>query len=914
LSRAEATTRRPFWTGPRIVAAGVLVALALIALRFGPRLLPRGRTTGESPGAAAPSGSFRPLGFVEDGLARLLASRLVEAPPPGEAVAPKIRYERPWPEWLALLVLVGGAALVIGLYRREGAAPGWAKGVLAGLRIGVIALAMLVLSEAVLTVERTGLPTFAILVDDSASAQIADPYAETKAQEEAAALARASGREKPDRLALALGWLARDDARLLRTLAEQQKVKLYRVSEGLVPLAEVNKPEEVPKALAALKTLEPKGEQSRLGDGVRGVLTELRGTPPTAILLLSDGRTTDGARLTEAAEEARKAGVPLFTVGLGDESPARDLALSDLQVDEVAFVGDAVRFQARLLARGLEQPGATATVELKRRRPGSGNAGDLESVATERVPIPPDGQPRRVELVHTPTEVGPTAYVVEVRPVERELQRDNNRLERTIDVRDQKLRVLYVEGEPRWEFRYLKTYLERDSTIELGIVLQSSDDRYAEQDRSALPAFPPGNDGPDGLFRYDVVILGDIDPSFLNAQQMRDLVEFVTKRGGGLMLVAGELFNPLDLKGTPLEPHLPIRLDDARNPTANGAPVEPFQLTLTPEGRGSPIARLGDDDAASRAIWENLPPLMWYFEAPQTQPTAVVLAEHPSKAGARGRLPLLVYHYAGAGKVLFSAVDDTWRWRLRVGDRFFGRYWVQTLRFLARSKLLGAKQAEVVTDRRRYPRGEVVQVQVRFLNPGLAQGLKSVNVELRGGNQRPRRLTLRPAPGSTSATLFEGSVPNLTEGTYTAVYLPDAAAPGGGEPPSTSFQVDPPAGEFAKIEMDREALTAAARLSGGQFFRWDETAKPIESAGRDTLPGAAAPDSPRGQAAGKSGSAPTGAAPARARTLLDVLPAPQKVPLDTDPPVPLWNTWPVFVLFLTLIGAEWILRKRMQMA
>ena len=224
-------------------------------------------------------------------------------------------------------------------------------------------------------------------------------------------------------------------------------------------------------------------------------------------------------------------------------------------------------------------------------------------------------------------------YIVEVEPQDRERRADNNRLVRTIHVRKEKLKVLFVEGYPRYEYRYLKNFLEREETVDLGVVLLSADPEYSEQDLFALPTFPASK---DDLFQYDVVILGDADPSFLSASQMANLREFVTEKGGGMLFVAGEEFNPLAYKGTPLEPLLPIQLAEARNPTAVGNAVAAFRPRLTPEGRASPIFRFGDDEATSIRVWENLPELFWFLEAPRKQPAAFVLAEHPTLRGADG--------------------------------------------------------------------------------------------------------------------------------------------------------------------------------------------------------------------------------------------------------------------------------------
>src|SRR5262249_41279500 len=150
------------------------------------------------------------------------------------------------------------------------------------------------------------------------------------------------------------------------------------------------------------------------------------------------------------------------------------------------------------------------------KRAGSSDPNDLEELDSIRVQAPPDGQPRKVEIGHRPKETGKVDYTLEVEPRPREVRADNNRLVREINVREDKLKVLFLEGEPRYEYRYLKNFLERRvESIDLSVVLQSADPEYSEQDRSALPTFPTAREGPDGLFSYDVVIVGDADPGFL---------------------------------------------------------------------------------------------------------------------------------------------------------------------------------------------------------------------------------------------------------------------------------------------------------------------------------------------------------------------------------------------------------------
>jgi hypothetical protein len=800
---------------------------------------------------------------VIEWLLQKLADRLDVAPAAaGESMKPELRFDQSWPQWLVVFSVLLSAALIIWLYWHEGKASRASKLLLAAVRIALVLLAMLMLSEIALSVKRTGLPYLTILVDDSASQRIADQYEKPEIKAALDVLAASAQPEETTRLAIAKGLIMKDRGRLIRDLEKEHKVRLYLVSNAARLLAEVDRPTDVAGALTKLRAVEATGSQSRLGDAVRHVLTELRGAPPSAIVLLSDGQTTEGEALTKAAELAEKKGVPLYAIGLGSAEPARDIELTELLVDDVVFVDDAVRFQAKLSARGFQ--GEKVTVRLKELDPGSKDPSAARELESKEVELPPDHESRRVELIHHPKATGERTFIIEVDKRPRELQTDNNRIERVVMVRKEKLRVLFVDSEPRYEFRYIKNYLERDETINLNVVLLSSDPKYSEQDRSAIPTFPAAK---DDLFAYDVVIFGDADISFLSQSQLQNLVEFVTEKGGGVLFVAGELFNPLAYRGTPLELLLPIELSDARNPTAVGTNVSSFRPELTREGRGNPIFRFGDDDAVSTQIWQGLPDLFWYFEAPRKKPGALVLAEHPTATGSEGKLPMVLYQFVGAGKSMFHAFDDTWRWRYRAGDKYFGRFWVQTIRFLARSRLVGQRQAEISTDRRRYQRGQPIQFRVRFPNPGLAPASGDVVIQIGRAGQGPRKLTLKLAPGTRN--VFEGALPQAQEGDYEVRLMPPPPI----DPmPTASFRVDPPINEFERIEMNERELLRAAELTKGKFYT-----------------------------------------PLVADALFRELPKPEKVPLDTDPPIPLWNTWPMLGLFLTLITAEWVFRKRKQM-
>jgi hypothetical protein len=573
-------------------------------------------------------------------------------------------------------------------------------------------------------------------------------------------------------------------------------------------------------------------------------------------VLLTDGINTEGPGLAEAATYARRRSVPLYFVGLGDDRPARDLRLSDLLVDDLVFVDDVVTFEAKLTASGYA--GRTAHVVLRR----EGQPGVL---AKTDVTLGPDGRSQAIRLAHRPRQEGEFRYVVEVEPLEDELQTDNNRVEKAVRVRKGRIRVLMVQADPSFEYRYLRNMLARDPSIELKTVLQNADPEYAEQDSAALGGFPVRR---DDLFRYDVVIMGDADPGLLSPAMLQNLADFVEQpgKGGALVCIAGPRFMPAAYRNTPVAKLLPMEVGAVRSPAGDAAITEGFVVQPTELGLDSPMLQLADDPAENAAVWRRLAPLYWMLEAADLKPGARVLAEHPTRRTRDGRLmPVIVLHYVGAGKVLFHATDETWRWRFRVGDLYFARYWLQTVRYLARSKLAeGDRSATLRADRREYRHGEPVRLRLRFHDESLAPAEDNgVAVVVESSAGKRQRLQLQR--DGANRGVFEGGIENLPLGAYHAwVAVPQLA--GGG--PAADFTVVAPPGEFAHVEMDRQEMERAAEQSRGRFYTM-----------------------------------------ATASQLLDELPEGRQVAVESLPPRPLWNSWPVLLAFLALLIAEWVLRK-----
>ena len=770
---------------------------------------------------------------------------------PGEGIVWSLEHTWAWPPWLTLLALVAAIALVVYIYLHEGqqVSRGY-RLMLAGVRLAVLTLVVLMIAQVSIALRRTGLPYIAVLVDDSLSMTTVDRYEDKLKSLVGERMRRAGLLGEPSRWQLARTILIERDADLPKQLASGYKLRCYALT-GMGDLGA--EPEAIVRQLAQRQ---PTGEATRLGAAVRTILDELRGTPPAAIILLSDGITTDGPPLSQAAEYARSKGVPLYTVALGSGSPPRDLKLADLLVDDVVFLGDIVTFEAKLSGTGYQGMKVAVTLREKDRS---------EVLARVEATVGPDGQTQTVRVPYRPTREGRFAYVVEVEPQKDEQQTDNNRQEHTVAVRKEKVRVLLVQGCPSYEFRFLRNMLGRDDTIELKTVLQDADVEYAEQDTAALRVFPVRR---EELLAYDVLVFGDVNPSLLSPTALQNIADFVDQpgKGGAVVFWAGPKFMPAAYRGTPLARLFPFDLAAVRYPDPARVQDAAFPFAPTELGLLSPGLQLGDTPQETRAIWQALAPLYWMIEIPEVKRGARVLAEHPTALGRDGqKLPLAIMQYVGAGKVLFHATDETYRWRWRTGDVYFARYWVQTLRYLARAKLTeGGRAAVLSSDQLEYARGEPVRLRVKFLDERFVPTEEqAVTVAVSQPGRPTAQVELQRATGGRAT--YEGVLSPPLPGSYHAWIV---APPLEGKAPAVDFSVKPPAGEFERIALDAAALRSAAEITRGKFYTF-------ENAGG----------------------------------IADDLPPGRQVPFESLPPVTLWNRWPVLTLLLLLLVGEWLLRK-----
>jgi len=749
--------------------------------------------------------------------------------------------------WLGAVAVVVIVLYGMELRHRRGV-PAWGLPI---LRLIAVAISLLWLGQVTLVVARTGAPSLAILIDESGSMSLEDRYGDDATGARAQSLLRESGHTQPTRANIVKSLLRNEDGRILRELAGRYRLDLHAFSGSVRPIGSADGPTDVDDLLMAIDAIQADGAQSRPGPSVLDLLAGYHGAPPNAVVIVTDGVANDGGdRLSTVA--ANPGSVPLFAIGIGSDDPPRDVAIADLDTAPVAFVDDPIVIDARVHASGYE--GRNVRITLRE----TGRAGTLAETV---VPATEAGEAAR--LSYTPTTTGTMEFVVQAEPMEGESDVTNNQSAIRVQVRGEQLRVLLVERAPRWEFRHLKGVLERDPTVIVQTVLQESDAGYDVDDRTAIPVFPVSQAELDA---FDVLILGDVDLSYLHPGALEAVCKFVGDRGGGLILIAGDRHNPSSLAATPLEELLPVEWEEG-GPVIEASPRDGFLIEPTRQGRAMPMFQLADRGDVSDDVWPDLPGLHWAYRVRPKRPGALVLAGHATRHTADGPLPIVVMQRYGAGQVVFHATDELWRWRKGVEDLFYGRYWRSLVRYLSRPESLAAAGVELTSDRRVYGVGDPIRIQARFTDPSsLADQAAGVSVVTERTGAAPRTLTLAP---TDIAGVYEAVQPADAIGDFQSWLVSPVI---GEDPPSMSFRVEAPQSELRHRRPDHTDLALAAKLSRGAFYEIDDVDRVVAELPRESRTAAVSAD----------------------RVLI-------------------WRRWELFVLFTAALAAEWLLRKRLRL-
>ena len=550
-----------------------------------------------------------------------------------------------WPAWL--LVVVTGAA-VVGLallirWRLQNAAPevrNWRAWAVWGMQSAFLALVLFLLWQpAIIVAELSSQQNIiAVVVDDSRSMSIADSDGRTR---EAVAVAALEG-----------GVLA--------GLRQRFQTRLYRLGSELT---RVEGPEEI-------APVEP---ATRIGDNLKRLATETSELPVGAIVLLSDGGQntagTGGSGISRDALEAlRNRRLPVHTVGFGREESSHDVEIEDVGMAANAITNSRIAATVSLTQRGYAGQPAKLTV-----RDGA------KALAERDITLAADGRIQTEPLFFSAGAAGAKSLTFGIDPLPGEENPANNAVARPILVSDAKRRILYVEGEPRWEYKFIRRAEAEDPTVQLVSMLRTSENKIYRQgisDPGELAGGFPVR--PEDLFGYAGIIIGSVDAGYFTPLQQELLREYVDRRGGGILFLGGR-FSLSDggWGSSTLNDVLPTFLPSGNhNFHRNAATVE-----LTAQGVDSPITQLLDDPGKNAQRWKKLTFLADYEDAGAPKPGATVLAN--LHAGRR-KLPLLITQSFGHGRTAILATGGTWRWQMSeaLGDPSHDLFWQQLLRWL----------------------------------------------------------------------------------------------------------------------------------------------------------------------------------------------------------------------------------------
>lgn len=765
-----------------------------------------------------------------------------------------ISFDSQWPmrdyvagfTWNILLIAMA-ATLVYFIYRRDGRSQR-VRLFLGGLRLSVLLLVILLLNRPQLTVTQSRVEpsVLAILIDDSLSMRLNDMG------DASANLTRLMAVERA---------LSADDAKAIRELSKVHQLRFYRFDLDALPIEmpEVTDESFGSRAKAVLQSIEPDGNQTQILASIQSVVRELQGQRLAGVVLFTDGRETGGDN-AESAKALTDLAAKIYPVPVGTDAGLRNLEIETLAMQDSVFSGDIVNVKVGLRGTGIPA-GMPVRLVLK---DGSGtpildNGSSVETL----VNFAADGL-QQAELQFVPTQAGTTDLIVEAIPIAGEIDEKDNARMSQLAVLDANIRILYVEGYPRWEYRYLKQQLLRDKTIAVSCLLTSADASFAQEGDVPITRFP---ETLEELMEYDAVVFGDVDPRQFTDNQLQLVNEFVSRRGGGFGMFAGVRFAPQNFRNTAIEPLLPVDISRTEGESfANQNLAEGFRIALTEDGRESSIFRFFRDPQVNEDyVKGKIQELFWYCRGVTAKPgVGQTLAFHPRETGPDGRpAPLVVVGRFGTGRTLFSAIDDTWRWRYYTGESIFDTYWVQTLRYLSRGKKLGQRKLTFASERPVYQMGESTRLSVRVLDPQLLTELPDeLRVQVqdeRGQIVRDLSLIRRAGQGD----MFTGGFTADRLGRFSAKLVG-----AGSDAISVPVEVAVPRIELKEPKVDRVSLTRLANETGGQL---------VELVNVSKLPA--------------------------------IIPSAKKdIPLIASGP--LWAAPLMLLLFTALISAEWILRKQ----
>jgi len=684
-----------------------------------------------------------------------------------------------WPVWVMLTaILAAGAGLAYVMWGRGGAR-------VAGIRASMVwlmqtllaAVLLLMLWHPALSVAtlRPQQNIVAVVVDDSASMGRAD---------------EAGGATRRAAVTNVL------NSGLLNSLKDKFQVRLYKLGDHL-------------ERFDKLDQLTSSTPATHLGDGLKQVVADAASLPIGAVVLASDGADNAGGVDLETIAEIRRQRIPIHTIGFGKEQASKDIEIGDVQVPARALPDSRLSAVVSFHQHGYSGQKATLTVK-----------DGAKILAQQQVTLKGDGVEQSETLLFNAGAAGVRAVETSIQPLSGEDNAKNNVVMRLVNVDARKPRILYLEGEPRWEFKFLRRAVEDDRTIDLVSILRTTQNKIYRQGLANPDELKDGFPTKvEDLFAFDGVILGSVDAPYLTPGQQTLIKDFVDRRGGGVLFLGGkDALADGGWKQSADVELLPTILPDRKDTFVRvGATVE-----LTAQGRDSLITRLEEDPNKNVERWKKLPYVMNFQDVGQPKPGAVVLVDATPMGGGGSKVPLLITQNFGRGRTAIFATGGSWRWQMLqpVADKSHEMFYQQLLRWLVSDtprKVVASTPQPLIADDSHV----ALRAEVRDRTYLPASDAKT-EAHILGPDGLAETIEMRPDAIESGVYTAEWTTPKAGS------YLVEVVANRGSEElgrDTITFRREDGVAENFHTEQNRELLEKLSSETGGRYYTPADAAK-----------------------------------------------------------------------------------------
>src|SRR5215471_3659334 len=566
----------------------------------------------------------------------------------------------------------------------------------------------------------------------------------------------------------------------MKRLADKFKTRIYRFDSTA---------ERIDRA----DQLNYSGTRTRIESATDLLQQELGTVPLSGVVLITDGVDNASKQWTESLSKLEARHIPFYTVGVGSENIIRDAEIVKVAAPRAALKESTATVDVSYRSHGFR--GRKANLSVRE------NGVLLKS---EQVTMPADGDIAETSVDLPVKNEGTRFFAFSLQAPDDRIP-ENNNLDALLEVKNDHPQILYIEGEPRWEFKFLRRAMQDDPNIRLVTLLRSSQNKFYRQgiDKEEMlsEGFPKKK---DELFGYKGLIFGSIESTFFNQDQLKNVVDFVSNRGGGFLMMGGRnAFAGGRYENSPLADILPVQMSSGDRTPIIGR----LKLGITDYGRTHPLMRLSSDASANVKQWNDLPPLNDFNKTLEAKVGAVVLARGQSDQKSSGDPILLAFQRYGRGRTMALASSSTWRWQMQMDhqDQTYETFWKQILRWLVSTS---PDPVMITSDKDTYLPGEAIRLSADVANKSFER-MNSAKVVAKVTNP----------DGVTESLALDWS--GSAEGTYQAelnattpgIYKVEVDATQGSESLGTNrsaFQVEDRPVEFYNASLDSRLLQSVA--------------------------------------------------------------------------------------------------------